>query len=87
MTAASGVRRKWNAMLLRNLVLRWMERNQKLTCPRCAQPASSETFRSGRYLLAQEELVCDRCHETSLVALWRYHGLLRATAGSLPLAS
>jgi hypothetical protein len=74
-------------VLLRNLALRWMERNRKLTCPHCRRPASAETFKRGRYLLAQEELVCELCHEVSPVAFWRYHGLSDPTDGSLPLAS
>ena len=75
-------------MFLRNLALRWIERNLKLTCPHCKRPSSLETFKRGRYLLAQEELTCEQCNETSPVAFWRYHGLFPATDkdNDLPLA-
>ena len=79
--------RKGVAMFLRNLALRWIERNLKLTCPHCKRPSSLETFKRGRYLLAQEELACEQCNETSPVAFWRYHGLFPATdKDNLPLA-
>lgn len=73
-------------MFLRNLALRWLERNSKLTCPHCKRAASPETFKCGRYLLAQETLTCEQCNETSAVAFWRYHGIFPATnSDNLPL--
>jgi hypothetical protein len=79
---------KWGRQLhLRNLILRWTQRNQKLVCPHCKRPASSRTFKRGRYLLAEEELVCDQCGEASPAAFWRYHGLASPSDGSLPMAS
>jgi hypothetical protein len=60
---------------LRHLVLRWGARNLSLVCPRCQHPASSPTFRRGRYMLGDEKLVCDACGQASVVTFWRFEGL------------
>jgi len=60
---------------LRHIVLRWGARNISLACPRCRQPASSSTFRRGRFMLGDEKLVCEACGESSVVTFWRFEGL------------
>jgi len=60
---------------LRHIVLRWGARNISLACPRCRHPASSSTFRRGRFMLGDEKLVCEACGESSVVTFWRFEGL------------
>lgn len=60
---------------LRHLVLRWGARNFSLACPHCRHPASSLTFRRARFMLGEEELVCEECGEASVVTFWRFEGL------------
>ena len=50
-------------------------RNLSLCCPHCKEAATPSTFSTGRYRLADEELFCDRCGETSLVGYWRLEGV------------
>jgi len=71
--AASGKRADVN--WLRHLVLRWGARNFSLVCPHCRHPASSPTFRRGRYMLGDETLCCEHCGVTSVVTFWRFEGL------------
>lgn len=70
---------------LRHLGLRWGARNISLACPRCRHPASSPTFRRGRFMLGDEQLVCEECGETSVVTFWRFEGL-SCGAESMPRA-
>jgi hypothetical protein len=60
---------------LRHLAVRWGARNFSLVCPHCRRPASSLAFKRGRFMLGDENLVCERCGETGLVTLWRFEGL------------
>ncbi|WP_314960459.1 hypothetical protein [Bradyrhizobium cosmicum] len=59
---------------LKHLVLRWGARNFSLVCPRCRHPASSTTFRRGRFMLGDEKLSCEECGEDSVVTFWRFEG-------------
>ncbi len=70
-----AVRKDQGVNWLKHLVLRLGARNFSLVCPRCQQPASSLTFRRGRYMLGDEMLACEHCGETSLVTFWRFEGL------------
>ena len=60
---------------LRHLTVRWGARNLSLVCPHCRRPASSLAFKRGRFMLGDENLVCEQCGKTSLVTLWRFEGL------------
>ena len=62
-------------ILFRKLFRRASVRNLLLSCPHCKEPATPSTFRAGRYRLADEELFCERCGETSLVGYWRLEGV------------
>ena len=60
---------------LRHLVVRWGARNFSLVCPHCRRPASSLAFKRGRFMLGDENLVCEQCGKTSVVTFWRFEGL------------
>jgi Zn ribbon nucleic-acid-binding protein len=60
---------------LRLIIERWKTRNLGLVCPHCKGLASAATFRRGRYMLGDKDLVCEECREASNVTLWRFEGL------------
>ena len=60
---------------LRHLAQRWGARHLPLVCPQCQQPASSHVYKRGRFMLGDENLLCEECGETSVVTFWRFEGL------------
>ena len=53
----------------------WENTDDTVPCPHCRRPASSLAFKRGRFMLGEENLVCEQCDETSLVTFWRFEGL------------
>jgi hypothetical protein len=41
--------------------------------------ASPTTFQHGRYMLGDEQLVCEECNQASNVTFWRFEGLSQAS--------
>ena len=61
--------------LFHNFYSRWEVRHCRLTCPHCKMPASSPTFRQGRYMRGDLALICERCNESNPVTFWRFEGI------------
>ena len=56
------------------LLRRWKIAKLALVCPSCKETASAETYRRGRYLIDDEPLICEHCHNTWPVTFWRFAG-------------
>ncbi|MBR0757950.1 hypothetical protein JQ604_37705 [Bradyrhizobium jicamae] len=56
------------------LLRRWKIAKLALVCPSCKEVASAETYRRGRYLIDDEPLICEHCHNTAPVTFWRFAG-------------